>query len=249
MSIYCFIDLDDTLFQTRRKCPPGAPVVVAAHGRDGAPLSFMTHKQRAVYEWMSKGATVIPTTARNFDAFRRVALPFTGAAILDFGGVILGDNGELDTEWDAIVRGKAADVKSSLHDYQATLTAIAADNGLQVRARVIGDFDMDLYVVAKQADIESGDLARLHELCRSGVDQERFGIHFNDNNLSITPRFLNKRFAVEYMLEKIRGKDGDAIVLGMGDSLSDLAFMGICDYSVLPTVSQAFKVFTEAGHV
>src|SRR6187402_567167 len=194
MPIYCFLDLDDTMFQTRRKCPPNAPLITAASGRDGAPLSFMTYKQKAVWEWLAQGATVIPTTARNYDAFRRVALPFKGAAILDFGGVILKENGELDTEWDAIVRAKTAAVKQGLHDIHARLTRIAEENGLAVRVRVIGDFDMDLYVVAKQADIEADDLCRLRDLCKDQVDTQTFFIHFNDNNLSIMPHFLNKRF-------------------------------------------------------
>lgn len=245
--IYLFLDLDDTLFQTRRKCP-AVPLVTAAHGRDGTPLSFMTPKQRALWEWLMQGACVIPTTARNYDAYRRVALPFSGRAILDFGGVILTEQGQPDPEWDAAIRAQATGVKASLQAVHRQLTVLAAEHGLQTRTRVIGDFDMDLYVVSKQADIEAEDLSRLHALCAHVADPALFYVHFNDNNLSVIPHFLNKRYAVQYLLDHyVTGEN--AITLGMGDSLSDLAFMGICDYSILPIGSQLFTQLAEVAHV
>src|SRR5205823_998696 len=96
MRTVLFLDLDDTIFQTRPKCPVGEPVRPAAFRRDGTPLSFMTDRQRALLDVLSRAATVIPTTARSLDAFRRVDLAFGHAAILDFGGVVLTPGGELD---------------------------------------------------------------------------------------------------------------------------------------------------------
>jgi hydroxymethylpyrimidine pyrophosphatase-like HAD family hydrolase len=71
MRTYVFLDLDDTILQTRPKCPPDEPVRPAAYGRDGQPLSFTTDRQQALLD-LFEAATVIPTTARNRDAFRRV---------------------------------------------------------------------------------------------------------------------------------------------------------------------------------
>src|SRR5689334_914937 len=102
MQTFVFLDLDDTILQTRPKCPAGEPIHPAAHGRDGQPLSFITDRQRALLDLFA-AATVIPTTARNHDAFRRVRLLFTGHAILDFGGVILRPDGTPDPGWDAVV--------------------------------------------------------------------------------------------------------------------------------------------------
>src|SRR5262245_40812091 len=101
MRLVVFLDLDDTLFQTRPKCPDGEPLHLAAFRRDGEALSFMTARQRALFDWLSATASVVPTTARNRDAFRRVRLPFTGPAILDFGGVVLQPDGTPDPVWDA----------------------------------------------------------------------------------------------------------------------------------------------------
>ena len=44
MQTYVFLDLDDTILQTRPKCPADEPVQPAAFGRDGQPLSFITDR-------------------------------------------------------------------------------------------------------------------------------------------------------------------------------------------------------------
>ena len=106
MQTYVFLDLDDTIFQTRGKCPPdeASSLIPAAFHRDGNPLSFMSARQRQLFEWLSASATVIPVTARSESAYRRVRLPFHHAAILDFGGVVLLPTGQLDKQWDQKIR-------------------------------------------------------------------------------------------------------------------------------------------------
>src|SRR5215212_4908279 len=155
MRTYVFLDLDDTILQTRPKCPAGEAVVPAAYGKDGAPLSFMTDRQRALLALLSASATVVPTTARNLDAFRRVRLAFTDLAILDFGGVILRPDGSPDPGWDAVVRPlaerAAPELQHSLREAQRFIEA----RGLGVNARLVGDFDMALYLVLKHP---GGDL-------------------------------------------------------------------------------------------
>src|SRR5215213_1343797 len=89
MQMLTLIDLDDTLFQTRPKCPPGAALETAAVARDGAPLSFTIPRQRALFDAVQSRGPVIPVTARNLDAFRRVQLPFSSFAVLDFGALVL----------------------------------------------------------------------------------------------------------------------------------------------------------------
>src|SRR4051794_419713 len=116
MRTYVFLDLDDTILQTRLKCPPGEPLHPAAYRRDGSPLSFMTGRQQALLGLLTRGASVIPTTARNLDAFRRVGLAFPHLAILDFGGVVLLPDGTPDPAWDAVVRPQALALAGELQD-------------------------------------------------------------------------------------------------------------------------------------
>ena len=89
MQAYVFLDLDDTLFQSRAKCPVEDDLYPAAFLRDGSAHSFMTAKQRALWRLLETNMTVIPTTARDWEAYRRVELPFRSWRILDYGGVII----------------------------------------------------------------------------------------------------------------------------------------------------------------
>src|SRR5687767_11844338 len=120
MRTVVFLDLDDTVFQTRPKCPPGEPLRPAALGRDGLPLSFSTPRQQTLLDLFAS-ATVVPTTARNLDAFRRVRLPFTSFAVLDFGGVVLLPDGTPDPAWDAIVRPQALALAGELKHLASVL--------------------------------------------------------------------------------------------------------------------------------
>ena len=99
MRILTFLDLDDTIFQTERKCPPGASLEVGAVNRAGEPLSFMTPAQKTLLTWLLSTTMVIPTTGRDAAALSRVRLPsgcrFSRGAIVNHGGTIL------RARWDA----------------------------------------------------------------------------------------------------------------------------------------------------
>jgi hypothetical protein len=228
-----FLDLDDTIFQTRPKCPPGERLHPAAFLRDGSPFSFMTERQQTLLRLLSSSATIIPTTARNHDAFRRVDLQWESLAVLDFGGAILLPDGRLDAVWDGRVRPKALRIAEELRALRDALEDFNQEQNLGIRVRVIDDFDMPLYVVAKHPE---GDLAALETMrgeMLGPLDTERFFLHHNDNNLSVVPRFLGKERAVRHILEHHLGGE-PILTIGVGDSLSDAAFLDLCDYRLVP---------------
>lgn len=237
-----FLDLDDTIFQTMRKCPPGLNLDKAASNRDGVPLSFMTSGQTALFRIFSETMRVIPTTARSLDAFKRVHLTFSHGAILDYGGVILDATGNCDAEWDAEIRQQTAKVSDTMTDLCSTIKDYANRQALSISARIISDFGMDLYIVIKQPDADIAVLEQLYQECVLPLAPAAFYVHFNDNNIAIIPKFLNKAHAVKFFIEeRLRPADGSLVTLGMGDSLSDLCFMGLCDYLITPSVSQISK--------
>ncbi|MEI6206768.1 MAG: hypothetical protein WCP20_08300 [Desulfuromonadales bacterium] len=234
-----FLDLDDTIFQTMRKCPPGVRLENAASSRDGTPLSFMTSGQTALFRLFSETMRVIPTTARNLDAFKRVHLPFKHGAILNYGGVILDAEGNVDAEWDAEIRGKVMAVRGEMAALAAAIREYADRRAMALTIRIIGDCAMELYIVIKQPEADSTVLENLHSEYVLGLTPADFYVHFNDNNIAIIPRFLNKANAVKFLIEeRLRPTDDSLVTLGMGDSLSDLRFMGVCDYLIAPSVSQ-----------
>jgi hypothetical protein len=233
MKVVLFLDLDDTIFQTRPKCPPGAALRPAAFRRDGTPLSFMTDRQSVLLERLVQAARVIPTTARSFEAYRRVQLGLGNMAILDFGGVVLLDDGKLDTDWDAAIRPAAQASGPELVAQRVAVERFIKDEGLGAYARVIVDYDMPLYLVVKHPEGDHGKLQPIRAFLTGSADPERFFLHANDNNLSLVPRFLGKERAVRHVLEHRLGP-GPVLTIGMGDSLSDAPFLGLCDYTLLP---------------
>jgi len=236
MQMLTLIDLDDTLFQTRLKCPPGETLETAVLARDGSPLSFSTPRQRALLDGFFARGSVIPVTARNLDAFRRVRLPFTSFAILNFGGSLLLPDGSVDSVWDERLRP----LIEPLHDEMTAIAATMLRLAPVIRTRTIAEFGRTLYVVAKHPGNDIAALNALQHAIIPELDTSRFFIHANDNNLSIVPRVLGKEKCVAYLFEQHLRRE-EWLVVGVADSLSDAPFLGLCDYCVLPRRSQLFE--------
>ena len=94
-----FVDLDDTLFCSDRKHAPTPRCVPLAFLKDGQPISYASAAQQAVLQMLQQEMEVVPVTARNLDAFGRVRIDFTSAAILNYGGTVLDAQGQLDGAW------------------------------------------------------------------------------------------------------------------------------------------------------
>lgn len=242
MRRFIFVDLDDTLFQSRRKCPAEQALEPAAWLADGSAHSFMTARQAAFLKLLdAEGATLIPTTARNRDAFARVSLAFHSWRILDYGGIILDAEDQPDADW---LARTAAGADACIDDLRALLSdaqGLIERAGLAVRARIIEDLGIPLYLVAKYRDCAQADLARLQrELIAPWVAASggAHRLHRNDNNLAVIPRHLGKELAVRHLIDRLRRQWGEILTLGVGDSLIDAAFMAECDYAILPRASQ-----------
>ncbi|MGV8122670.1 MAG: hypothetical protein AB2L14_23160 [Candidatus Xenobiia bacterium LiM19] len=250
MPVYVFLDLDDTIFQTERKCHDSDILYPAACSKDGCPLSFMTQKQHLFFSHILCNAVVIPATARNLDAFRRVSLPFSHEAIIDFGGVILTEDGTPDKKWDGTIRTQALSVKKDLHELHSAIGEFSLKEDLKVRSRIISDFDMDLYIVSKHDGSHPDSLDRLHRYYMQNLKHPGMYIHYNDNNLSIIPRFINKASAVSHLIEGYSARTCETIVtVGMADSVSDVPFMSLCDYCIIPKNSQIMNEMMEESIV
>jgi hydroxymethylpyrimidine pyrophosphatase-like HAD family hydrolase len=238
-----FLDLDDTLFQSRQKCPIKDDLHPVAYLRDGSAHSFMTAKQRAFWRLLDDNATLIPTTARDLNSLRRVELPFQSWCILDYGGIILDPAGIPDAHW---LERMAAVSCTAIGDLTALLDAandFVARQGLAARIQIVADFDLPFYLVAKYRDGRDGDLDLLqHTLIQPWVVERAsaYRLHRNGNNLAVLPRALGKEHAVRYLIDRLGDDWGELMTVGIGDSLIDGAFMAECDYSLMPRGSQLF---------
>jgi hydroxymethylpyrimidine pyrophosphatase-like HAD family hydrolase len=239
-----FLDLDDTLFQSRRKCPSDGELHPTAYLADGRAHSFMTTRQRSLWQLLDDQSTLIPTTARDHDSLRRVDLPFASWRIIDYGGVILNPDGTPDADWMARMAVHSRDSLDELNVLLDWMLTFAAREGLAIRARLIEDFGLPFYLVAKYHDERESDLNRLqHELAVPWVTERAgaYRLHRNDNNLAILPRWLGKEWAVRHLIERLGHEWGALLTIGIGDSLIDGAFMAECDYAITPRGSQLFE--------
>lgn len=233
------VDLDDTLFQTRGKCPPDLPedrLTPLGFTREGEALSFATPRQMRFIGWLAETTHLVPVTARSLDALRRVRLPFT-AAICAHGGVILDDAGAIDSVWATEIARLAdahAPVLAALTD---AVRAEAQRTAVAINVRVLTEDGAPLYVLAKHA---GGDAAALSRVVDAAVPCLPAGWtnHRNGNNVAFMPPFLGKQHAVARLLPALRERFPDAPVIGIGDSLTDAPFMAACDFAMMPTRSQ-----------
>ncbi|NHZ99904.1 hypothetical protein [Massilia sp. CCM 8734] len=239
---FLFADLDDTLFQSLEKCEGrGTPIEAAAFLKDGSPISYTTPGQRAFLAFAQDGMTMIPTTARNVNAYRRVGIDFHSYAVLDYGGIVLLPDGSVDQEWLEHMRGAMQAALPGLQELGGLIDAWAERTGFGNRARLIEDFDTPFYLVVKDpqkiaANLEPIERDVVQPWIASG--NRDYFIHRNGNNLAILPTALNKAHAVAHVSARLRAEHGDILTFGMGDSKSDARFMAACDYAIMPSRTQ-----------
>ncbi|MDA3878512.1 MAG: hypothetical protein PF483_15710 [Halothiobacillus sp.] len=239
-----FTDLDDTLFQSIAKCDTETQSLIpAAYLSNGDAHGFAQPNQVAFLAHMASFATVIPTTARNFDSYSRVQLnieppPFV---ILNHGGTILNQGGEPLPQWSDHMRQAMFPWLDALAALKSEITQWSEKGEVTTHARVIGDFEQDFYVLVK--DRQKNTLLHLERLRSEWLDdwvalQPGLSIHQNGNNLTVQPDCLDKAFAVSFLIDQYRGDDIDLLIMGAGDSKSDARFLSLCDYAMIPKNAQ-----------
>ena len=242
MDTLVFLDLDDTIFQTEAKCPPGQPITPAARQRNGEAASHITDRQGQFLRMLNSMGTVIPTTGRNNAALARVELPFESYRITNHGAVILDADGNPLVPWCETVLPQLRRLSTTLEDLAERTRQAIARLSLVARARVIGEFDVPTYVSVKAEDPAS--LLRLRTECESVWSD--LHVHQNGRNLALLPPPTRKDRAVRFIIEQMF--DGQQpLTIAIGDSLSDIPFLTVCDFAVTPRNSQ-IQAVTWAAH-
>lgn len=234
-----FADLDDTLFQTRRKMD-GADThrqaAVAANG-DPRKSSFMTAQQAALFDWLSGSTELVPVTARSGDAFSRVDLSFGSWAIISNGAVILEPNGKPHLPWLTKLEQTLLPLAPTMQRILTEGRIAAKAANIDVRSWVVEENDLATYVVFKLNTVTPTTLKALENLPMPVTGWTR---HFNSETLALIPPGSGKAAAVKYLHGHLNS-DSARPTLGFGDSLSDLAYMTSTDVLMIPTRSQIAK--------
>ncbi len=231
-----FADLDDTLFQTRRKmngADPHRQAAVAANG-DPRKSSFMTARQSALFEWLNATTELIPVTARSGDAFARVDLPFRSWAIISNGAVILEPDGTPHAQWKVQMERHLAPLADTMDQILTEGRTAAQAAGIDVRSWIVEEDGVATYVVFKLNEVTPDSLRALKALPLPVTNWTR---HFNSETLALIPPGSGKAVATGYLHAHLNA-DESRPTMGFGDSLSDLHYMQLADILMTPTGSQ-----------
>jgi hydroxymethylpyrimidine pyrophosphatase-like HAD family hydrolase len=230
-------DLDDTLFQTARKCPPdGGELKAMSYLTNGAESGFATPRQQRMLGWLGNGR-IVPVTARDRDVLARVDID-QAPAICANGGCVIDIDGQVDLQWHALLKQRADQGPAIRTIYDVMTAGLDAE---AYRHWVVMEEDLDLYIVFKSNTGDDGASLADLETSLAGDLPLGWRIHRNGNNLAFLPPWLNKREAARYLIEKLRAGDRHLPIVGIGDSHSDVGFMDLCDYAMTPTSSQLWK--------
>ncbi len=244
MELFVFLDLDDTIFQTRRKCPEDKPIFPAAFAQDGSAMSFFTSKQERLFRLLNNKTRLIPTTARNKDGFLRTKIENFDYAIINHGGIILNGDGNVHQGWFNKMKHLLEPVLQDLQQLKSLLETESDKRNINFRIRLVEDLGLTFYLLVKHEEKNNSALkALLTEVIDPYLKQQQldFYCHLNDNNLAVLPRFLNKAPAVQFLQQELDKQYPEYLSVGMGDSLTDIAYMQLCDYFMTPKNSQIVR--------
>lgn len=243
-----FVDLDDTLFQTKRKNPSADRV--AAVDRMNQPRSFQSRKQETLLHWLAKDdALLIPVTGRNVPALLRVKLVFSGPAICSFGAVILESDGHPNPDWQKQVVTQAGLILPLLNTLLHDVKKLATELALDVRFSIVEEDGVPLYLSIKNnhhvAHNQYGATTQLAQAV-GPLLPEQWILHLNGSNMALMPPFLRKDIAVSHLIKNLSSIE-ETLFIGVGDSLTDHGFMALCDLAITPGQSQIMRALGQCS--
>ena len=249
---YALMDLDDTLFQTQRKIdawklPTTEPekLVCATINKQGEPLSFMSQRQAAFFNWLLSSTELIVVTARDRSEIQRVKLPFNSWQVLTHGAVILNSDGELLSSWQQHMYDALMPLQDTLNHLTEWVKGYSQQNDnthndlkLTPHKDTFIDSELTIYLAIKHRQKDHQSLAELAKKLPTLIPNfdAHFYVHVNANNLAILPHAVHKRHAVQFLLEQ--HLDHQRPSFGFGDSLADLPFLQLLDWYGMPNHGQ-----------
>jgi len=235
--IHIFVDLDDTLFRSRRRAesPPGRRAALGrlvARKADGTPYSYMSPQSERFFDWLRTADRVIPNTARTTEALRRVDLPFVDYRICSLGGVILDPAGTVDTDWDEEVARRLDQLSVEPSELAERLAPLAAE--YELRLRVVGDVGRDLHLSARDPARDPRRLAAFVGKAQTEVPAG-WRLRPTAHDAAFYPTSLGKAEAQRWL--SAHRLEPAGLTIGVGDRMDDADFMSLCDYVIAPPSS------------
>ncbi|MFT6914112.1 MAG: hydroxymethylpyrimidine pyrophosphatase-like HAD family hydrolase [Motiliproteus sp.] len=239
---FIFTDLDDTLIQTSKKIPAGVHAEVGALCKEGRPLSFTgSHQLTLLKLFDAGGATIIPVTGRNTEATGRVLLPFFNSyRIVSHGALVLKEDNTPCPDWLDHLHSNhdLEDALRVLNEIDRYANEVISKQNLNARCRIIIDYAVPAYLSIKCEE----DFSPLVTL-KSALDPllpQGAKWHQNGRNMALMMPYTSKLGAVQFVMRSLGVKTND-LLIGLGDSVSDIPFMRETQFVMLPKGSQIDK--------
>jgi hypothetical protein len=152
--------------------------------------------------------------------------------------VVRQPDGTLPAAWRERIQPALVAAAPALRELFAQLNEGATAGGYRVHLHEIEG--VPSYISAKADDSDSA-----HEATMAGLraQLEKLGLpvtlalHCNGNNLAVMVKGAQKLDAVRLVIAELE-REGPLVTLGVGDSLTDLPFMRLCDFALTPRGSQ-----------
>lgn len=227
-----FVDLDDSLFQTKRKSEFG--VFPATNTKIEEKTSFFTIKQRSFIDYIfsAKDTLVIPLTARTCEQYKRTVL--FGDQRIIFHGLYYGGalfyRGTLMHSYSSTIQHSLKISLNKLEDLSFALKSL-----LSPAAKII-NVDSFYYFIKNISDHE---LSLLFEKVSDLSDC--IEVYVGEKGVTLLPKIINKSSIVSFLCDQLKPK----LVFGLGDSFSDLAFLNKCDFKIISHIGQLNQKLNE----
>lgn len=246
------VDLDDTLFQTKRKMlgrgENTSQVFTAAVDQKFQARSFMNQEQANFVDWLLETATLIPITARGTEEISRVTIPFNSWKITTHGAVVINPAGQYDAKWKEQILFQLEPYQEKILQKQKYLTDAFEQAGIAAWARINYEYDNTaIYLVAKHTDSSKiQELYSIADKVDAELGLEGFYVHRNDNNIAWIPSCIEKGKAAKFLIEQLRKEYEHTPIIGLGDSLSDYSFLKLCTWLGMPKQGQLTEKLVQA---
>ena len=225
-------DLDRTMIYSRAALAEGGSSdVQCVEMYEGAPLSFMTVRAADHLAELAAATTVVPTTTRTVEQFRRITLP--GApwrhAITTNGATILVD-GEPDRQWRSAVDEAVADTAAPLDEVTAEMHR-RGDDSWVLKQRTADD--LFCYLVVDVAAMPATFVETFGRWCAD----RGWGVSQQGRKIYAMPDVVCKSRAIAEVRRRLIDDgtlDPATPVLAAGDGALDAEMLRSADAAIRP---------------
>jgi len=238
--IIFFSDLDNTLIYSKRKClNKEKEYIPIAINKKGENHSFIEKGTQDFINILMESNKIefIPTTVRNLNSYNRSKFSKNSKinfAIINFGRTILYKNKILN-EYEKYMKKLYKNIKLD-NLYIKVSNFILENISKEMEIKIIENSYINISYNKLEEDEKFNNFFK--KTIKEQFLTKEYYLHHNDTSFAILPIFLNKQTAVEFIIKKLH----PSMTIGAGDNKSDINFLKITDFMLIPNKSQISEV-------